>query len=50
MCKFDRGEGESGSFSLLAGRNCVMLDLVVVVATVVSFVLFIGFTVGCDRL
>ena len=50
MLKYDRREGGSGSFSPLAGRNCVMLDLVVVVVTVVSFVLLIGFTVGCDRL
>jgi hypothetical protein len=27
-----------------------MLDLIVIVVTVVSFILLIGFTVGCDRL
>jgi hypothetical protein len=37
-------------FHHLARRNCLMLDLIVVVVTVVSFILLIGFTVGCDRL
>jgi hypothetical protein len=37
-------------FHHLARRNRLMLDLIVVVVTVVSFVLLIGFTVGCDRL
>jgi hypothetical protein len=37
-------------FDHLARRNRIMLDLIVVVVTVVSFVLLIGFTVGCDHL
>jgi hypothetical protein len=28
----------------------IILDLIVVVVTVVSFALLIGFTIGCDRL
>lgn len=38
------------SFYCLARRNRIMLDLIVVFVTVVSFVLLIGFTVGCDHL
>jgi preprotein translocase subunit SecE len=30
-------------------RNC-MLDLIVVVVTIVSFLAFIGFTEACERL
>ena len=28
----------------------MLLDLIVVLATIISFVLLYGFTVGCDRL
>jgi len=38
------------SFYYLARRNRIMLDLIVIVVTVVSFILLIGFTVGCDCL
>ena len=31
-------------------RRNYMLDLIIVVVTIVMFVLFIGFTEGCERL
>ncbi len=30
-------------------RNC-MLDVIIVVVTILTFVVFIGFTEGCERL
>src|SRR6266536_3253579 len=34
----------------LTRRNCMLLDLIVVVVTIVSFVAFIYFTEACERL
>ena len=31
-------------------RRIYMLDLLIVIVTLVSFLIFIGFTVACDRL
>jgi hypothetical protein len=51
MLKYDCGDVvKLPAFYHLARRNRLMLDLIVFVVTVVSFVLLIGFTVGCDRL
>jgi len=30
-------------------RNC-MLDVIIILVTIIMFVLFIGFTEGCERL
>ncbi len=33
----------------LTRRNC-MLDVIIIVVTILTFVVFIGFTEGCERL
>jgi hypothetical protein len=51
MLKYDRGDaGKLHGFHHLARRKCIMLDLIVIAVTMVSFVLLIGFVVGCDHL